>query len=170
MQGGGWGGNLLASYIGPHLPLLSLSILDSPFSRCVLLNKASFFFSLLFILQGCWLELSAANGPSTASQASAQTLWPLVPLSPRVPGRGDGLAMSACTLGTSHPCPRPCCLPSLTSARCFAGHKSWPAGGFSFTCASQTAEYIPFSLFFFKFLMVCNAGRPPSPSSCVALH
>ena len=48
MQGGGWGGNLLASYIGPHLPLLSLSILDSPFSRCVLLNNTSFLFSLLF--------------------------------------------------------------------------------------------------------------------------
>jgi len=38
IQGGGWGGNLLASYIGPHLPLLSLSILDSPFSRAVGLN------------------------------------------------------------------------------------------------------------------------------------
>ena len=148
MQGGGWGGNLLASYIGPHLPLLSLSILDSPFSRCVLLNNTSFFFFFtLFFLQGCWLELSAANWPCTASQASAQTLWPLVPLSPRVPGRGDGLAMSACTLGTSHPCPRSCCLPSLPSARCFAWHKSWPAGGFRFFWCRPDSR-VHFLLFF----------------------
>jgi len=38
IQGGGWGESLLASYIGPHLPILSLSILDSPFSRAVGLN------------------------------------------------------------------------------------------------------------------------------------
>jgi len=38
IQGGGWGESLLASYIGPHLPMLSLSILDSPFSRAVGLN------------------------------------------------------------------------------------------------------------------------------------
>ena len=41
---------------------------------------------------------------------------------------------------------------------------------FVFFGVGQTAEYISFSLFFFKYLTVLNAGCPSSPSNCVALH
>ena len=143
---------------GTYLP--PTSDLTSPFSPCQSLTHLSqgafcetilaSFFLLLFSVQGCWLELPAANRPCLTSQAAAQAVRPPVPLSPRVPGRGDGLAMPACTLGAAHPGPRSCCLPRLPSPRCFAWHKSWPAGGqfrgygFWFLCQQESSTFAHF--------------------------
>ena len=170
MQGGGWGGNLLASYIGPHLPLLSLSILDSPFSRCLVLNN---FFSI-YSVQGCWLELSAANRPRPSSQAPAQTLRPLVSFRPGVLGRRDGLALPPRPLVPSHPCPRPRCLPRLSIAGCLARHKPWSAGRCLLRCPEQwifqAAWQKKEQLFVSIFLIVEHSGCPSPPSSCFTLH
>ena len=169
-QGGGWGGNLLASYIGPHLPLISLSILDSPFSRCLVLNN---FFST-YSVQGCWLELSAANRPRSSSQAPAQTLRPVVSFRPGVLGRRDGLALPPRPLVPAHPCPRPRCLPRLSIAGCLARHKSWSAGRCLLGCPEQwifqAAWQKKEQLFVSIFLIVEHSGCPSPPSSCFTLH
>ena len=94
------------------------------------------FFST-YSVQGCWLELSAANRPRSSSQAPAQTLRPLVSFRPGVPGRRDGLALPPRPLVPSHPCPRPRCLPRLSIAGCLARDKSWSAGWWLLGCPEQ---------------------------------
>ena len=101
IQGGGWGESLLASYIGPHLPILSLSILDSPFSRLLKLFAAA----SSNCAQGCRPELPAANRPCPSSQAPTPTLRQPISLSPRVPWRGDGPALPAGSPGSAQPSP-----------------------------------------------------------------
>ena len=124
VQGGGWGESLLASYIGPHLPILSLSILDSPFSRLFKLFAAA----SSNCAQGCRPELPAANRTCPSSQAPTQTLRQPISLSPRVPWRGDGPALPAGSPGSAQPSTCTCGVPSLAPASRPARHQSWPAG------------------------------------------
>ena len=124
IQGGGWGESLLASYIGPHLPILSLSILDSPFSRLFKLFAAA----SSNCAQGCRPELLAANRPCPSSQAPTQTLRQPISLSPRVPWRGDGPALPAGSPGSAQPSPCTGGVLGLAPASRPARHQSWPAG------------------------------------------
>ena len=124
VQGGGWGESLLASYIGPHLPILSLSILDSPFSRLFKLFAAA----SSNCAQGCRPELPAANRPCPSSQAPTQTLRQPISLSPRVPWRGDGPALPAGSPGSAQPGPCTGGVLGLAPASRPARHQSRPAG------------------------------------------